>query len=152
MISIWNAADKHLFWERRCRINSQRGTETEPLEGPMEGTGDTKTKWYFLFSPYCGIVNTDTNASPRKPNTALEGASTALAIPKGGATALIVDRQCPHQFSPKNPNTQLQLRDATKGKDDTKTEWYYLFSTHFWDRQCPHQPVTKKPKHSVRGC
>ena len=72
----------------------------------MKGTGGTKTEWYFLFSPHCGIVNAHTNALPGNRKTALEGASMALVILKRDATtcsALIVGSPVPTPILTEEP-------------------------------------------------
>ena len=67
-----------------------------------KGTGDTKTKWYYLGSTHFGITSAHTNLSPRNPKyTYLTDQVITVLILKAISTSSVLKRSTSPLYSPR---------------------------------------------------
>ena len=143
LIQRWKVLQQHWRYQKEVLLHVQICSvhiyplpkkSNTALGGARKSTGDTKTRWYYLFSTHCGIAHAHTNASPGKPITALQGAQRALVVPKRVATTCGI-ASAHTSLSPRNTN--IALRDASKGIDDTmgyQTGILLPVQLSFWNR------------------
>ena len=115
---------EHSFWNHQCaRKRCTKEHPTHPWDlpttlkllvvpkltekkrssgGARKGTGDTKTKWYYLGSTHFGITSAHTNLSPRNPKyTYLTDQVITVLILKAISTSSVLKRSTSPLYSPR---------------------------------------------------